>query len=77
MKPAADIVRLASPRPWTYHNNGQKDWIEDAVGNDVVLAVGHIDGPLIVACVNEAHYCGLDEGFIEEGRIRDGAVEAA
>lgn len=49
----------ASPRPWTYHrqpcNNsiGWRDWIEDANGSVVVEHVGHIDGPLICAAVND------------------------
>lgn len=72
MKTAAEIVANASPRPWHYHNDGRRDWIEDSRGSVILENVGHLDGPLIVAVVNEASFCGLDEGFIEEDRLRGG-----
>lgn len=68
-----EIVKHASPRPWSYHNNGWRDWIEDATGNVVVSAVGHLDGPLIVACVNDAAACGTDMEAITENRVRESA----
>lgn len=52
----------ASPAPWTYCRQpdmwsgvGHRDWIEDANGSIVVENVGHIDGPLICAAVNDRH----------------------
>lgn len=77
MKPSSEIVAHASPRPWTYHHDGRSDWIEDDRGAVILENVGHLDGPLIVAVVNEAHACGTDREAIEEDRLRTGAVEAA
>ncbi len=57
MQPATidDTVSKASKRPWSYHNkDGQYDWIEDANGSTILENVGHLDGPLVVACVNDA-----------------------
>lgn len=67
---AEQIASLSSDRPWTYHNNGERDWIEDANGNIVLNNVGYLDGPLIVACVNEATMCGTDVEAVEEQRER-------
>lgn len=68
-----DIATYSSPRPWTYHQapsrnltGGMRDWIEDANGNIVVENIGHLDGPLIVANVNEATACGTDVDAIAE-----------
>lgn len=69
-----EIFDHASPRPWSYHNNGQRDWIEDAVGNVVANALGHLDGPLIVACVNEAHVCGTETEALTEQAVREAAT---
>ena len=77
MNAPAQIVANASPRPWTYHHDGPSDWIEDARGTIILENIGHLDGPLIVAVVNEAHACGTDEGAIEKDRMRTGAVETA
>jgi len=73
MRPEApsDIVEHASPRPWSYRNDGGRDWIEDAVGNVVVNNIGRLDGPLIVACVNEANACGTEDEAITEDRTRE------
>lgn len=74
----ADIVaERASGRPWTYHNDGSRDWIEDANGTTILQNVGWLDGPLIVACVNEATACGTDVEAIENDRARLDAEAAA
>lgn len=65
-----DIFDHASPRPWTYHNNGQADWVEDANGDTILHNLGHLDGPLLVACVNEAHACGTETEAIDNDRAR-------
>jgi hypothetical protein len=64
------IVGASSKRPWTYHNDGRRDWIEDATGDVILNNIGHLDGPLIVACVNEAHACGTDEEAVQNDRGR-------
>lgn len=71
MKPTAEqIVERASVRPWSYHHDGRRDWIEDANGNIILENVGHLDGPLIVAVVNEASACGTEEDALSENAIR-------
>lgn len=66
---AEDIAKHASPRPWTYHNDGGRDWIEDATGSVILTAIGHLDGPLIVACVNYATATGIEAEAVEEDRV--------
>lgn len=71
MKPTpAEIVERASPRPWTYHNNGRTDWVEDARGTVILENVGYLDGPLLVAVVNDAHHCGVEEDALNEAPHR-------
>lgn len=48
-----DVFEHASPKPWSYHNDGRgHDWIEDKHNNVILENLGHIDGPLIVESVN-------------------------
>jgi hypothetical protein len=68
------IFDYASPRPWTYHNDGGRDWVEDASGNTILENLGRLDGPLIVACVNEAHACGTETEAVIEDRKRQAAM---
>jgi hypothetical protein len=63
---ADKIAKFSSPRPWTYHNDGGRDWVEDANGNIILSALGSLDGPLIVACVNYATATGIDEEAVTE-----------
>jgi hypothetical protein len=74
MKSPEEIARNASPRPWKYHHDGRRDWIEDQRGTVILENVGHLDGPLIVAVVNEAHACGTSEDAIHEDRLRNAAA---
>lgn len=70
-KPTIDqIIEHASPRPWSYHHDGRCDWIEDAHGTTILQNIGHLDGPLLVACVNEASACGTDAEALAEDEIR-------
>ena len=74
MKPTTEqICSRASPRPWSYHNDGRRDWVEDACGRVILESLGHIDGPLIVACVNEANACGTEEEALREQGVRETA----
>lgn len=87
-----------SQLPWKYVRReggviGSTDWIEDANGNIVVEHVGHIDGPFIAACANEASspvetalrysYAAISSLLEQVGQMRgmfpdeDGAIQQA
>jgi len=73
-KPTPDlVVKNASKRPWTYRHDGRRDWIEDANGETILNNLGHLDGPLIVACVNEMNACGTEHEALHEESNRPGS----